>query len=762
MTHQRIFLLATLAFWMGFTSLNTVAQTQPIKRPFPAPTTPTPTPPTRPQLVPTPTAPSPTANSVKKKIEERLYSFRFVGADLDTVMETYCQWTGKIYLKNDNVKATVTLKADNLTKSECIQAVEAILGMNNIALVPMGEKFIKVVQSTAPDLGGQGLAVHMDPDQKYEGSDKLVTQIIQLKNVEIPEVQTAVQHLMHAYGKIQTLARSHSLMITDPEKNILRIRKLLEFLDQASARSEPRIYNIKYADATEIASTLNEIVTAAQGDQKKKTSTVAPNPAVRTPPGVIRARTVKSPTPTQATISRTEGGAAPIIQGTVKVMADERTNILLIFSQKENFEFFDHIIKVLDVEVEPAVTFEVVNLEYADAEELAGTLNDLLGSRGSSRSSSSSSSRNSRTSKSRNSNSRSSRSSSRSSNSRSRSSRVAPKTAAATIQNLSSLSENTKILADKRSNAILLMGEKADIEALKNVIKSLDVMLEQVLIEAAIFEVTLGDDLEHGIQWLYKSQNKDKIGSWDGVGLITNTVGNVASAALTYYQALQGIDTEIAIKLSAGDSNVRLLATPVIMTTDNTEASLSVGEQRPVVTSTDSFANSSGTQRSHYEYKDIGIQLTVTPRINPQRFVVMEINQKADQVGDEIPIDGNNVPVILNREFDASIAVPNRGTIALGGLINTETRDSVSKIPILGDIPFIGRYLFSSVSKKNRRTELIVLMTPYVLTTPEEMLRETERLYDATDMQPSDWPKKGWLGSPLQSREKPEAETETE
>ena len=712
----------------------------------------------RPEATP---APSPTADSVKKKTDERLYSFRFVSADLDTVMETYCQWTGKIYLKNDSVKATITLKADNLTKPECIQAIEAILGMNNIALVPMGEKFIKVVQSTAPDLGGQGLTVHMDPDQKYEGSDKLVTQIIQLKNVEIPEVQTAVQHLMHAYGKIQTLERSNSLMITDTESNILRIRKLLEFLDQASARIEPRIYNIKYADASEIAATLNEIVTAAQGDQKKKTSTVAPNPAVRTPPGVIRARTVKSPTPTQATISRTEGGAAPIIQGTVKVMADERTNILLIFSQKENFEFFDHIIKVLDVEVDPAVIFEVVNLEYADAEELAGTLNDLVGaSRGSSRSSSSSS-KNSRSS-SRNSKSRSSRSSSRNSSSRGRTSRVAPKTAAATIQNLSSLSENTKILADKRSNAILLMGEKADIEALKNVIKSLDVMLEQVLIEAAIFEVTLGDDLEHGIQWLYKSQNKDKIGSWDGVGLLTNTVGNVASSALTYYQALQGIDTQVAIKLSAGDSNVRLLATPVIMTTDNTEASLSVGEQRPVVTSTDSFANSSGTQRSHYEYKDIGIQLTVTPRINPQRFVVMEINQKADQVGDEIPIDGNNVPVILNREFDASIAVPDRGTIALGGLINTETRDSVSKIPILGDIPFIGRYLFSSVSKKNRRTELIVLMTPYVLTTPDEMLRETERIYDATDMQPSDWPKKGWSGSALQDREKPKDENETE
>ena len=98
--------------------------------------------------------------------------------------------------------------------------------------------------------------------------------------------------------------------------------------------------------------------------------------------------------------------------------------------------------------------------------------------------------------------------------------------------------------------------------------------------------------------------------------------------ALTYYQNITGITTDVAISIAASDSNVRLLSTPVIMTTDNTEARLSVGEQRPVVTSTSSFGNSSGTLRSSYEYKDIGINLTVTPRINPQRVVVMEILQQ--------------------------------------------------------------------------------------------------------------------------------------
>jgi general secretion pathway protein D len=689
----------------------------------------------------------------------KLQSFKFEGADLDTVMTMYSEWTGKIYLKNDSVTASISLKADRLTIPECINVVESILAMNNIAIVPYEKKFIKVVLANSADLTGQGGKIGIDPDTEYTGNDRLVTQIIPLRNVQIPEVQTAIQHVMHSYGKIQTLEGSNSLLITDTESNILRIRELVDFVDQASARIEPRIYEIDYAEAVDIAAKLNEIITMAQADQKTASSRTASS---RTVPGVIRARTTqprKAATPTQAAISSTEGGSRMIIQGTVKVMADERTNLILIFSQEENFDFFDNIIKVLDVEVEPATTFEVVNLEYADAVDLSGTLNDLIGGANSSRSSSSSSQGSSSNSRGTGSSSRSSSSSRTGSNTRSGSNtrvtpNAAPAGAAASIENLNRLSEDTKILADERSNSILLMGQKSDIAAIKTLIKQLDIMLEQVMIEAAIFEVTIGDELRHGIDWLYRSDDDDIISAWDGANLITNTVGNVASQSLTYFQNITGINTKVAINLAASDSNVRLLSTPVIITTDNTEARLAVGEQRPIVTSTSSFANSSGTQSSTYEYKDIGIQLTVTPRINPQRVVVMEVLQQADQVGGEVLIDNNEVPIILNREFEAQISVPDRGTIALGGLINTETRDSVTKIPILGDIPLIGRYLFSSTSREDRQTELIVLMTPYVMANLEEANTQTERLYDSIDMQDSDWPSKGWSASGLKNRAK--------
>jgi general secretion pathway protein D len=678
----------------------------------------------------------------------KLYSFQFQDSDLDIVLSEYSNLTDRTMLKPASVNAQITLKPHTkLTKEESLKALDAILAMHNIVLIPMGEKFYKVVQNNAPGITGHGLPITVGDDELQAATpERLVTHIIQLKNVEIPEVQNAIQHLMHTYGQIMALQQSNSLMITDTADNVRRIKELVEFLDLASAKIEPQIYELLYADATEIAAKLNEIVQLAQADQKLTRPTPAVGGAVpTTPPGVIRARVNQaSPGPTQATIGHTEGGSAAIIQGSVKVMADERTNIIIIFSQLENFAFFDRIIRVLDVEVEPAISFEVIRLEYADAEEISGTLNDLVGAAQGGRASSSG------TTSSRSSN----RSLSRNESNTRESLQVAPKTSdASAISNLNKLSESTKILADKRTNAILLMGRKSDIEAIKNVVKNLDVMLEQVVIEAAIFEVGLTDSLNHGIQWLYQNQNNTKIGAWDGANLFTNKLSKVASSALTYGQLIPGINTSFAINLAKSDSNARLLATPVIMTTDNTEASLSIGEQRPVVTSTSSFANSSGTRSSQYEYKDIGIQLTVTPRINPERMVIMEIEQQADQLGGSVKIDGNEVPVILNREFKASISVPDGGTVALGGLITTEKQDSLNKIPLLGDIPFLGRYLFSSVSENEVQRELIILMTPYVLTNNKEMLAETERLYKGTVLDQRDW-NGSWSRSNLRNIDK--------
>ena len=152
-----------------------------------------------------------------------------------------------------------------------------------------------------------------------------------------------------------------------------------------------------------------------------------------------------------------------------------------------------------------------------------------------------------------------------------------------------------------------------------------------------------------------------------------------------------------------------------------------------------------GSIRSSYEYRDIGINLTVTPRINPQRMVVMEVTQTADDVAGEILIDGNLVPEITKRELNATIAVNDRSTIVLGGLILSRNAKSDTKIPLLGDIPVIGN-LFKFKSTTKQRAELVVLLTPYVLMTPAEARAESTRLYSANSSRQREW-HTGWSDS---------------
>ena len=196
----------------------------------------------------------------------------------------------------------------------------------------------------------------------------------------------------------------------------------------------------------------------------------------------------------------------------------------------------------------------------------------------------------------------------------------------------------------------------------------------------------------------------------------------------------------------ASSGEGRVLATPVILTTDNTEASIISGQSVPVRTGDSSY--SSGTYYGTYEYKDVGIELKVKPRINPSRYVTLEISQSANTLGDQTDVGNNSTMYKINkRELTASISLPSRSTIVLGGLVETDYSSSESHIPILGSIPILGA-LFRSENKTRQRTELLVLITPYVLMTPEEARAETERLHRASNVAAEDW-YRGWSDSSL-------------
>ena len=693
--------------------------------------------------------------------QEKLYSQSLTDAPLEQIVDIYNEWTGLTLIIQADLKPTINLKYSKLTKEEAMQAIETVLSMNGVALVPMGEKFLKVVPIATARQEGMSFEP-FDPDtKKYAASDNLISQIIPLRYVVFADVQALIQSLIHGYGKVIEMERINSVLITDTSHNIARIAEAIAMIDQPLEKIEPRIYQLQFATADSVASKLKELIDAATPKAAKQPTTVA-NP--RAVPGVVRAnRTAVN----SILYGQNSDDETQMIQGEVKLVSDKRTNIIIIFSKEANFDFFDRIIKVLDVPVDPEVVVETINLEYAVASEISGILNEFIGAAKETEETKGATTEGGDGSK---------------TVEEVIKQRSAPKREISSEAKsaIGRLSADTKILSDERTNSLLLMGRRSDLEAIKDVIASLDVMLEQVLIETVILAVGLDDSISTGVQWVYQNQpgygdvtyRKEvrDVTTTDTAGLTTTTptvfevpeyvdgklnragfdaadlAENMAKGALSYFGSFPQINLEMIIDAAKSDGDVRVLSTPVVLTTDNTEAKITIADERPVITSS-TGANSGYSARSTYQYKTIGIDLTVTPHINPDRFVLMEIKQSADDVGGNVQVDGNDVPIIQKREISATVAVQDRETIILGGLVRNSKNNSATKIPILGDIPLIG-WLFSSRSKSEAQSELVVLITPYVLTSPAEASAEAKRRLEASDSRNTVWPK-GWSQSLL-------------
>jgi general secretion pathway protein D len=294
----------------------------------------------------------------------------------------------------------------------------------------------------------------------------------------------------------------------------------------------------------------------------------------------------------------------------------------------------------------------------------------------------------------------------------------------------------TKIIADERTNSLLIFASRQDMEMIKSIVAKLDVVLAQVLIEAIIMEVSLDDSRNIGVSAaqetkVFNSQNPSAAGlggfnngqSFYGSGATNVFPGNFTSVlpsganqTFSYWGKINNFD--LAVTAAATDGRITVLSRPRIQTSHAVEASIFVGETVPFVTGTTFGAYGGTGSQSSYQNQQVGITLDVTPYINPDGLVVMDIKQTVSQLGTPVQIDNNLVPTTTERDANATVAVKDRDTIILGGFISTTKSKSRSGVPFLKDIPLLGT-LFSSTSDSNQRVELIVLIRPTVLPTPE-------------------------------------------
>ncbi|MGP7735252.1 type II secretion system secretin GspD [Oceanimonas smirnovii] len=267
------------------------------------------------------------------------------------------------------------------------------------------------------------------------------------------------------------------------------------------------------------------------------------------------------------------------------------------------------------------------------------------------------------------------------------------------------------VIADTERNALVVMAASADYEKVEQAIKRLDQLPLQVLVEATIVEVSLEDELRYGLQWYFKNNLGNGYTGAGGLGPIPIPTADSLAAASASYEVFSASGTRALLTALASDSKVNVISSPSLMVLDNQKALIRVGDQVPIRTSETTNLNSDvGNVTSTIQYRDTGVLLEVTPRVNAGGMVVLELVQ---EVNDVATTTSSNIqsPTITQRKIDTRVAIQSGETLVLGGLIRENTTRDSQGIPGIRHVPVLG-WLFGSSGTNTRRTELVVLITP--------------------------------------------------
>lgn len=308
---------------------------------------------------------------------------------------------------------------------------------------------------------------------------------------------------------------------------------------------------------------------------------------------------------------------------------------------------------------------------------------------------------------------------------------AAPGAGTSTIQGtgLTTLTLNAglRVMADEINNAVLVYGNRGEYEKVEATLKRLDVPPTQVLIEASIIEVTLNDDLKYGLQWVFDDPARNGL---TGTGVLgsnanTTTLFGAAPAGFSYTLRNSIGNVRAVLNALATKSQVKVLSSPSLMVLDNHTASITVGDQQPVRVG--ETISTGGNVTSNIQYKDTGLSLSVTPSVNAGNMVTMQLNQSVTDVGDVDAATGQRS--FLQRNLTSKVAVRSGEALVLGGLMRENTTQGKTGLPLLQDIPLFGN-LFGTNASNTKRTELLVIITPRVVRTEQDLRQLGSELRD--------------------------------
>ncbi len=323
------------------------------------------------------------------------------------------------------------------------------------------------------------------------------------------------------------------------------------------------------------------------------------------------------------------------------------------------------------------------------------------------------------------------------------------------IVNTRDLTNQVTVIPDQNTNSLIVVTSPDNVELIKQILAQLDRIPEQVMIETLIVEATLDSSSKLGVEWEYI---QDKVlGSSTTSGTIGTGFGlGAANPPLQGFRyTITGDKFDAFINALKTDTKFQVLSTPRIFTSNNAEAQINISQRVPYVLSTREDPN--GNLTFTYAFQDVGIVLTVTPRITANGYVTMDVVQTANDLQGFTDF---NAPIINTREADTSVSVKDGETIILGGIIRSTVSSTVKKVPLLGDIPLLGN-LFKTTDRKDVKTELLVFLTPRVVRDPDEAAKLREDEQKRISKQANEAVKKSLPPKPPVNERKPPASNPT-
>lgn len=498
-----------------------------------------------------------------------------------------------------------------------------------------------------------------------KASDEYVTEVIRLDNISAAKLIPVLRPLVPQQAHMAAYAPSNAIIISDLSANIDRIRSIIQRMDQ-SAVQQTDIIKLRYAVAEDVVSMLD---TLAKSEAKQS------------------------------------GGETEVL-----LVADGRTNSVLVSGDELERARIRKLVQHLDTPLEQSGNVKVIYLEYAQASEIAEVLtrvmqniNELDGGEGA---------------------------------------KQPRKTNSATIE------------ADEGTNALIITADAGQMAAVEGVIHRLDIRRAQVLVEAIIVEMEVIDGQDLGIQWLF-ADSSGAFGSninasdararnianavlpEDGddndinLGSLAGALATTGGTTLGWGQVSDGLTMAVILSALKEQQNANILSTPSILTLDNQEAYITVGQNVPFVTGsfTNTGAGGDGAQNPFQtiERENVGITLTVTPHINEGDSVVLEILQEVSSLSGGLSIVASDL-ITNERKIQTKVLAQDNRVVVLGGLIKDDVQDGTQKVPLLGDIPYLGR-LFRSDSVKVTKSNLLVFIRPTIIRDNQQLAGATADKY---------------------------------